>query len=342
MGRSAGGSSGGSSGGGSRSSGGSRRSSGGHSHSSSSRSARSNYSSSSSSYGSSGRSSRRSYDNSSYGSNYDSSNRPYGGNRYVRNTFYGTTYHSPYRQTPFVTVLLQLVALIVLIFVAGAVVMFKTTPQIPNSTIEREALDKSKVTVTEYYDDRLNWLTSGKKVENGMKYFFDKTGVQPYLLIADNIDGSINPSPSQTDKYLDDLYNQMFKDEQHMIILYFDNGSSWFTRYYCGVSAGVVMDSEACEIVMSYLDYYATSDMEDDDYFNIVFRKSADKIMTVSTNKYDVMRIVILSVCLIAAAVLLVVARKIKLKSLKKQQELLNTNLVDPLLSKYEEDKKDG
>jgi len=82
--------------------------------------------------------------------------------------------------------------------------------------------------------------------------------------------------------------------------------------------------------------------MEDDDYFNIVFRKSADKIMTVSTNKYDVMRIVILSVCLIAAAVLLVVARKIKLKSLKKQQELLNTNLVDPLLSKYEEDKKDG
>lgn len=117
---------------------------------------------------------------------------------------------------------------------AGAVVMFKTTPQIPNSTIEREALDKSKVTVTEYYDDRLNWLTSGKKVENGMKYFFDKTGVQPYLLIADNIDGSINPSPSQTDKYLDDLYNQMFKDEQHMIILYFDNGSSWFTRYYCG------------------------------------------------------------------------------------------------------------
>lgn len=127
-----------------------------------------------------------------------------------------------------------------------------------------------------------------------------------------------------------------------MIILYFDNGSSWFTRYYCGVSAGVVMDSEACEIVMSYLDYYATSDMEDDDYFNIVFRKSADKIMTVSTNKYDVMRIVILSVCLIAAAVLLVVARKIKLKSLKKQQELLNTNLVDPLLSKYEEDKKDG
>ena len=102
------------------------------------------------------------------------------------------------------------------------------------------------------------------------------------------------------------------------------------------------MDSEACEIVLSYLDYYATSDMEDDDYFNTVFRKSADKIMTVSTNKYDVMRVVVLSVCLIVAAVLLVVARKIKLKSLKKQQELLDTNLVDPLLSKYEEDKKDG
>ena len=54
------------------------------------------------------------------------------------------------------------------------------------------------------------------------------------------------------------------------------------------------------------------------------------------------MRVVILSICLIVAAVLLVVARKIKLKLLKKQQELLNTNLVDPLLSKYEEDKKDG
>lgn len=338
MGRSAGGSGGGSSGGGGRSSGGSHRSSGGHSHSSSSRSARSNYSGGSSHYSSSGRSSRRSYNNSynSYGSNYGS------GNRYVRNTFYGTRYGSPYRQVPFMTVLIQFVALMILVFVVGAVVMFRTTPQIPNSTIEREALDKSKVVVTKYYDDRLGWLTSGKKVENGIKYFFDKTGVQPYLVIADNIDGSVNPSPSQTDKYLDDLYNQMFKDEQHMIVLYFDNGSSWFTRYYCGVSAGVVMDSEACEIVLSYLDYYATSDMEDDDYFNTVFRKSADKIMTVSTNKYDVMRVVVLSVCLIVAAVLLVVARKIKLKSLKKQQELLDTNLVDPLLSKYEEDKKDG
>ena len=252
MGRSAGGSGGGSSGGGGRSSGGSHRSSGGHSHSSSSRSARSNYSGSSSHYSSSssGRSSRRSYDNSynSYGSNYGS------GNRYVRNTFYGTRYVSPYIQVPFLTVLIQLIALMILVFVVGVVVMFRTTSQIPNSTIEREALDKSKVIVTKYYDDRLGWLTSGKKVENGMKYFFDKTGVQPYLVIADNIDGSVNPSPSQTDKYLDDLYNQMFKDEQHMIILYFDNGSSWFTRYYCGVSAGVVMDSEACEIVLSYLD----------------------------------------------------------------------------------------
>lgn len=203
MGRSAGGSGGGSSRGGGRSSGGSHRSSGGHSHSSSSRSARSNYSGGSSHYSSSGRSSRRSYDNSynSYGSNYGS------GNRYVRNTFYGTRYGSPYRQVPFMTVLIQFVALMILVFVVGAVVMFRTTPQIPNSTIEREALDKSKVVVTKYYDDRLGWLTSGKKVENGMKYFFDKTGVQPYLVIADNIDGSVNPSPSQTDKYLDDLYN---------------------------------------------------------------------------------------------------------------------------------------
>ena len=211
-----------------------------------------------------------------------------------------------------------------------------------NSTIHREMLDKSKVVVSDYYDDRLNWFVSGTKIKNGMKYFFDKTGVQPYLLITDNIEGKSNSTTDDMDTYLNNLYNKLFKDEQHIILLYFDNGSRWDTRLFCGITSQVVMDSEASEILLSYVDYYATSDMEDDDYFNTVFRKSADKIMTVSTNKYDVLKVLVYIIGIITALVLLVVARKIKLKALKKKQEILDTPLVDTLLNKYEKENENG
>lgn len=338
MGRSAGGG-----GGGSRSSGGSSRSSGGHRHSSSSRSARS---SSSSSYSSS---SRRSSSN-------------YSGNRYVRNTYYGGSrnyndrdfngdyYNGTYgRRANNSTVgqcILILLFIVLIMFVAGAFVSVQRDKAIPYSTVQREALDKSNVNKTKYYDDTLGWIASGKKVEKSMEYFFDKTGVQPYLLIVDNINGDKWPNDTKIDEYLNSVYNEKFTDEQHIILLYLDNGNEWLTHYLCGKNAKTVMDDEACEIMLSYFDYYATSEMDDDDYFSTSFKKSADRIMEFGKTDNRMLYAIVLFVVVTAILVVLFLILKhkervknLEVEELKRADSILNSDVLKDtnLKDKYEE-----
>ena len=309
------------SGGGSRSGGGSSRSSGGHRHSSSSRSGRSSgsYSRSSSSYG---------------GGGYRSS--------YHRHYYGGHTYGSQVRES-----VLVIIILIICIFfgVATAYSSFYNPVKVPDSTIQREALDKSNVNVTDYVADNLDWLVSKRKVEKSMEYFFDKTGVQPYLLITDNINGDTWPNDDTIDMYLTNLYDEMFTDEQHVIVLFLDNGSQWLTHYLAGKTAKVVIDKEAGEILLSYFDYYNGSDMEDDDYFSTCFRKAADKIMTFGSrdNRAWTFLYCGLGLSFVAIVSVIVFQHKRKKKALEVEQskidaEILKSDLKeeqDPLLDKY-------
>lgn len=344
MGRSAAGGGGSSSSsGGGRSSGGSSRSSGGHRHSSSSRSARS---SSSSSYSSSSRSS------SGYSSNRYVRNTYYGGSRNYNNRdfnddYYGSSYDS--RRTNNTT-LSQCILIFIIIFaamlLAGTFVSVNKSKSIPYSTVQREALDKSNVTVSKYYDDNLGWISSKAKVNKGMEYFFDKTGVQPYLLITDNINGDKWPSDEKIDEYLNNVYNKEFVDEQHIILLYLDNGNEWLTHYLCGKTAKNVMDQEACEIMLSYFDYYATSDMDDDDYFSTSFKKSADRIMSFGKTDNRFIYLAAGGLCVIALLVILffVIRHKEKVKSLEVEElkvadSILNAGVLKDtdLKDKYKE-----
>lgn len=218
--------------------------------------------------------------------------------------------------------------------------------KVPNSTIQREALDKSNVHVTEYIDDTLDWFVSERRVQQSMEYFYDKTGVQPYLLITDNVNGDPWPSEDRIDTYLDNLYSELFTDEQHIIVLFLDNGNQWLAHYMAGETAKVVMDKEAGEILLSYFDYYNGSDMDDDSYFSTCFTKAADKIMTFGkydnrTWTYMIMALVVVAIIGISVVVFAHQRKKKKLsiEQAKVDAEILKTDLKaekDPLLNKYE------
>lgn len=60
--------------------------------------------------------------------------------------------------------------------VITALPSFRSAVKVPDSTIQREALDKSNVNVTAYVDDKLDWLISKRKVEKSMEYFLIKLG----------------------------------------------------------------------------------------------------------------------------------------------------------------------
>lgn len=51
-----------------------------------------------------------------------------------------------------------------------------------------------------------------------MKHFYDKTGVQPYVYITDTVNGSQYPSSSDLQNYANDLYDELFTDEAHILL----------------------------------------------------------------------------------------------------------------------------
>ena len=67
---------------------------------------------------------------------------------------------------------------------------------ITKSTIEREKLAGQYVDVVDdWYDDSsMNWISSGYTLENGLRDFYNETGVQPYLVITDEVNGNYAPS----------------------------------------------------------------------------------------------------------------------------------------------------
>ncbi len=131
-------------------------------------------------------------------------------------------------------------------------------------------------------EDSLGWLTDTKEVTSAMDYFYDKTGIQPYLLICDRIDGKGGEiTDAEAEAYLDVLYSSLYADEGHMIFVFMEyEESEYITFLYTGSDADSLMDGEAKEIFLTHADrYYTDSSLSDEAYFAKIFRNSADDIM---------------------------------------------------------------
>lgn len=131
-------------------------------------------------------------------------------------------------------------------------------------------------------DDELAWLSDLKDVEKSMDYFYDQTGVQPYLIICDNLDGKGGEiTDEEAEGILKNRYDALYEDEGHMIFTFMEYAESeYITFLYTGASADAVIDADAREIFLSNADqFYTDSSLSDDEYFAKIFRESADGIM---------------------------------------------------------------
>ena len=131
-------------------------------------------------------------------------------------------------------------------------------------------------------EDSLAWLEDTEEVKAAMDYFYDKTGIQPYLLICDGIDGKGGEiTDAEAEIFLQELYESLYDDEGHMIFVFMEyEESEYVTFLYTGVDANNVMDADAREIFLANADwYYTDSSLSDEAYFAKIFRDSADDIM---------------------------------------------------------------
>lgn len=268
--------------------------------------------------------------------NYGSSR---GGGRSSSNysPVYRTSYYRP--MTPLGGTLSIILAIIVI--VAGLIAV---RPNIQQSTVERSKLDSSLCTkVDTWYQDDINWIHDEKTLLKGLKMFYDKTGVQPYLWITDNINGKAKPNTSDFETALKSKYSELFKDEGHVIVCFMESSPPVYATYYwAGSAAKGVIDDEAGEILLDVIDSKYTSDLSDEKMFSKSFSDAATRMMKVgrTTKQYIILAVaVIAGLGIIVGFIFLLKAkRKSDAEEAEERERILNTDInemSDSVLNKY-------
>lgn len=164
------------------------------------------------------------------------------------------------------------------------------TVQVNTSSIEREPIEAGLVNETAYYQDNVDWIRDQSEMEDGLRHFYNETNVQPFVYITDNINGDPNPSPEEIDAFAANLYDELFTDEAHLLLVHFENYDFYTYEYsyhtIYGSQAKVLMDNEAEDILFDYLDYHYPRDISEEAFFSEAFRDTADRIMTVTRSPW--------------------------------------------------------
>lgn len=252
-----------------------------------------------------------------------------------------------------------IIALIVMILavVFGLIFLFNSgssfsgsggNNEITVSTVEREPLPDGSVTETDYYADTIGWIGNRSELTSGMKHFYEKTGVQPYLYLADDINGSTNPSMEDLESFANVKYDELFADEAHLLLVFFEYQPSMYMDYYVvGTQAATVIDTEAGDVLLDYIDsYYYDDNKTDEEFFSDAFRDSADRIMEVTRSPWIAV-LIVFGVIILLALLFFWWRHAKKQKNLEAQQteDILKTPLdtfgnteAEELTKKYDAD----
>lgn len=253
--------------------------------------------------------------------------------------------------------LLIVIAIVAVILMSGMSSMFNrpmnssSPAEITTSSIRRQPLPSGSVNETSYFTDELGWINNPTQLTAGLRDFYQQTGVQPHLYITDTVYGSHSPSTADLDDFANELYDYLFTDEAHLLLVFFEYNESYMTRYVAGTQAKTVIDSEAADILLDYVDrYYYDDSLTDEVYFSKAFSDAAERIMNVERSPWIAVLIVI--GLAILAFILFVWWRNMKKqKNLEAQQreELLNTPLekygdleMEKLEKRYEDPDSDS
>ena len=221
-----------------------------------------------------------------------------------------------------------------------------STKSVPKSTQNRERLESGVGYDNNCIIDNIGWFDNVTKTEKSIKQFYDKTGVQPYIVL--NAYDSTLLTDTAKEEYAKKWYDEHIKNESTFLYMYFAEANTdndvGYMAYVNGKQVSSVMDSEAIEIFWAYVDKYWYSDMSTDDMFTTIFTKTVDRIMTKSTTAADIGNnaVKVIGAIVVFAGIIFVmmVRRKHKSEEAKETEKILNTPLngdseADDLLKKY-------
>ncbi|MCR5287044.1 MAG: hypothetical protein K6D93_03750, partial [Saccharofermentans sp.] len=216
--------------------------------------------------------------------------------------------------------------------------------KIERSTVQREALpaDKCQAVDKWYQDDWGDWIDeSGEEasLKAGLQHFYEKTGVQPYLWIMGE-EGKDYMSEGSVEELAEEKYKELFgNDEGHLLVIfreYPNESSNYIVTATPGHDAETqVMDEQAREILLDYIDYFYTdNDLNEGRFFQRAFSRAADRIMIKQLSTKQLATIVIVAVVVVIGIIVTAsIIRKKKVaiakqKALQKQAEAQQAKAV--------------
>lgn len=226
------------------------------------------------------------------------------------------TGNTNYRSIRIVLIAVAVVAAVAFITVFS--VIRSREDWLTKSTIQRRALPSDQCVKTDswYQDETGRIIRSGEEeyIINGMEYFYEKTGVQPYLWVSSFYDelNNVFPFGERADRQKElmaNKYEELFQSDGGHILIALSNSREFPTSYYwcCypGENAKLqVMDDEAVDILLDCLSYmYQPDNAHSGQTIGNAFVKAANTIMKDQTFTSYAVAIVIVGVLLLIAII---------------------------------------
>lgn len=163
--------------------------------------------------------------------------------------------------------------------------------------------------------------------ENALKEFYQKTGIPLYVYAI----ASYGADSSSCDSYAEKLYDTLFTDENHVLLVYYDNADWW--SWVTGEKAKVYMpDDKINELIDKIYVYWYNESYNNDEVFAKGILKYAEDITSVGDGMFLFSGIL----WMIAAVLFLsaVYTMYTKGKEQKRYQEEAGTLRTELMLSK--------
>lgn len=237
----------------------------------------------------------------------------------------------------------SIAALIILVVIALNVFGDKNI-EIGKSTVKREKLENQASAQTDYYTDGLGWVKAPSDLEEGMKAFYNKTGVQPYLYLTDEVNGSHYPERSELEAFSRQKYSELFDDEKHLLVVLVEYDNQHKVFCFSGKEAESVMDKEAQSILNDYIEKYYSRFRNRAKRLSLAFEKTSERIMKIT--RPAIFYLLIMAAGIAALAVTQHLGKKaVRKKRIEREnmEKLMNTPIetfgedeVERLADKYD------
>lgn len=219
---------------------------------------------------------------------------------------------------------------------------------ITKSTVNRSKLHLNLSDEAGYFTDTCGWIRNRTALEKGLKDFYDSTGILPYVYIINNVSGDYDPSTAKLEAFAESQYEELFEDEGHALLVFWDYAGAYEYTLWLGADAAELMDTEACDILFDYLDYYYYYADTEEAFFADAFANAGERMMSVTRSPMYYILLVAVGGLTGFAGYRVWKSRKEQEAARKKRaEEILNSplekfgtngDIIDELEKKYEKE----